>query len=141
MSQYKTILGAASSIDKEERPYVVMSIAPDGGMDVSSCVQDGSQQFGMATAMIEHLGFYMMQESMPASVREAIHAQGFTEDETAYIIGISGLMSATLGSNNAPLKKYLAKMLGTIIEQLVVKDQSLAEAAASLHKASSEETH
>ena len=129
MGKYTTILGAASTIDNEERPYVVLSVDKDGDIDVSLCINHGSQLLQMVIAASEAFGSYMLADQNSGGAKDTLHQAGFTDTEVNRITGISGLVTATLGTGNEQMKQHLSSALARIIQQLVVKNKTLSEAA------------
>ena len=129
MGKYTTILGAASTIDNEERPYVVLSIDKDGDIDVSLCINNGGQLLQMFTAVSEAFGNFMLSDQNSSGAKDTLYQAGFTEAEANRITGISGLVAVTLGTGNEQMKQHLSSALARTIQQLVVENKTLSEAA------------
>lgn len=129
MGKYTTILGAASTIDNEERPYVVLSVDKDGDIDVSLCINHGSQLLQMVIAASEAFGNYMLADQNSGGAKDTLHQAGFTEFEANRITGIAGLVATVLGTGNEQMKQHLGSALARTIQQLVVENKTLSEAA------------
>lgn len=129
MGKYTTILGAASTIDNEERPYVVLSIDKDRDIDVSLCVNNGGQLLQMFIAVSEAFGNFMLADQNSGGAKDTLHQAGFTDAEANRITGISGLVAATLSTGNEQMKQHLGSALASTIQQLVVENKTLREAA------------
>ena len=129
MGKYTTILGAASTIDNEERPYMVLSVDRSGDIDVSLCINDGSQLLQMVIATSEAFGSYMLADQNSDGAKNTLRQAGFTEPEANRITGVASLVTTVLGTGNEQMKKQLSSALVKAIQQLVIENKTLSEAA------------
>lgn len=140
MSGYKTVLGEASAIDAEERPYVIMSIEQNGNVEVSSCVKNGGQLLQMCMAAAEAFGSHCLGDENSSDAYEVLRKAGFTDGEINRITGLTALVTVALGTGNEEFKKHISSAIARAIDTLVVQNKTLSEAAAGAMMRSSQET-
>jgi len=120
--KYKTILGVAADIDRNEHPYMVVHLDAAQELNVDCCVHSVRELFLCAEGMLTTLGHRCTEGDIPVGVKGGMEMQ-----ECNLLIGIASMIGASLEAASPEFKQKLSHVLGNLCTEMVHKGKSIQE--------------
>lgn len=120
--EYRSILGDAAQIDRDECPYLVVYVT-DKEVVASSCVQTDQSLLQMANTAVGLLG-----DRIAHTRQGELPVNGLTSKENQIMLGLASIFIGFMSSASEEGKKSMAHIAATTIDQFLIKQHDLAQA-------------